>query len=132
MQKIKSRDLLLFSLVRRLNNVIPEHFLTESADSRFLLTYQDSIEVEVETGDFWEERRIKDAIEVSSYSILSNIQDAITLVIKDVWPKIDSQPTSLALPNIHWLSNDKLGLSFRIDDKIALQLESIDFNGLLN
>jgi hypothetical protein len=124
-------NLFLHLLVSRLSIVLPTPFHAEVTSTGFRLSYQEDIELEISIQELWEgERSDKDNIFIYSHSVLSNTQDAITMVIHDVWPKIDTQPTSLPVPEVHW-SDNKLELSFQLDNQTVLRLEPIDFDGLL-
>lgn len=134
--RLRLLSFLLSSLASGLSGILPNHFRVEATETRFRVIHETDatfeVEVEIETQDFWdEERSIKDSVETSRYSILNNTQVAITMVTHDVWPKIASQPTSLALPKLRW-SDNKLEISFQLDGEDVLKLEPIDFNGLLN
>lgn len=87
---------------------MPDHFLAGVTDTGFRLTFQWVAEIDIELEGFWEEgRSMKESIATYSYCVLSNTQNAITMVIHDVWPKIEGHPTSLPLPEVDW-SNNKL------------------------
>jgi hypothetical protein len=131
MEKVVYKNFLLSSLADRLNTIMPANFHVEATDEGCNLMRQGNIEYDIGIDYFWDERSVKESIEDSSCNILNNLQDVLTLTIQDIWPKISSHPTSLPLPDVHW-SENKLELSFQIDNQPLLSLEPIDFDGLLN
>lgn len=110
---------------------MPSHFVAETTEKGFRLLFQGNTEVEIETRGLWEEQNTIESINTVSYSILNNVQDAVTMVTRNTWPVVDNQPNSLPLPEVRW-SDNTLELSFQLDGKDVLKLEPIDFDGLLN
>jgi hypothetical protein len=129
-KKVQYQHFLLSSLVDRLNPIMPENFHVEATREGCDPMRQGNTEYSIGIDYFWDERSVKESIEASSCNILNTLQDVLTLTIQDIWPKISSHLTSLPLPEVHW-SGHKLELSFRLDNKSVLELESIDFDGML-